>query len=374
VPEKKAGFNPDSLLWRKSSKKRGATSQRRKNMRTFLIFLVTIGLIIAGVYYGYNVMLQPVDPEGSGQEIIISVPEGASAGEIAKLLEDEGLIRSELAFRFYMRQNYGNIPLMAGQYLMDTSMAPQEIITKLKEGEVYRDTRWFVIPEGFDVERMAYYLDNEGLVDGKGFLEKAHSPSTELKEEFPFLSDIPDETKFMLEGYLFPAKYEVESDADAEEIITLMLRRFQRFWTEENLNRAQELDMSVHEVVTLASVVEREAASDQEWEKVASVFHNRLDEEMLLQSCATVQYVLEEQRENLTTEDTRIESIYNTYQVAGLPPGPISSPGEASLNATLNPEDTNYFYFVSRGDGSGQHYFAETYEEHLANRQRADGN
>ena len=128
-------------------------------MRSFVIILVAIIIAVSGLYFGWQHLLQPVDSSAEAEEVAFSVPEGASVAQIASILEEEGMIRSELAFRFYIRQNYRDISLMAGQYLAETSMTPDEIITMLSEGAVYRETEWFVIPEGYYIELIAYYLN-----------------------------------------------------------------------------------------------------------------------------------------------------------------------------------------------------------------------
>lgn len=349
-------------------------SPLKKNILRALLILAALFLVAAaGLYFAAQSLLEPVDPgAGEADNVIVTVPQGSSTAQIAVILEEEQLVHNALFLRLYLRQTDPDAVLQAGDYKLNPAMTIDEIMEKMKKGDVYIETEWFVIPEGYDVRRMAQHLEEEGLIeDQSDFLDLAESPPQTLRDQFAFIEEIPAGVDFTLEGYLFPSKYEIESGSTAEDILAIMLRRFERFLTEENLERIEELGMTVHEVVTLASIVEREAASDKEWDLVASVFHNRLNIDMLLQSCATIQYALGEVKEALSYEDLRVESSYNTYQNPGLPPGPISSPGETALNAVLYPADTIYYYFVSKGDGSGEHYFATTLNEHNVNRTRA---
>ena len=182
-----------------------------------------------------------------------------------------------------------------------------------------------------------------------------------LDYDSPFTKEIPNrENRY--EGYLFPDTYEFDASATGEDITKRMLLRFSEIWTDEYKNRAKELGMTMDEVVILASIIEREAGNEGEMGKVSSVFHNRLNIDMPLQSCATVQYILKERKSVLSVEDTKIDSPYNTYMYKGLPKGPIASPGKAAINAALYPETTDYLYFKVTSDGVT--VFSKTLEEH----------
>jgi len=187
-------------------------------------------------------------------------------------------------------------------------------------------------------------------------------------EKFPFLEAIPDKTKYRLEGYLFPDTYEISDEATASELISIMLDGSAKVLEGDFQDKLDEKGLSLHEALTLASIVEREARVDKERPLIAAVFHNRLDNEamQLLQSCATVQYALGEVKPVLTYDDLEVDSPYNTYLNPGLPPGPIGSPGFRSIEATLYPAEVDYLYFVFKEDGTGTHYFSETLQEHNA--------
>jgi UPF0755 protein len=233
-----------------------------------------------------------------------------------------------------------------------------EIVEVIVSGKALIDTVKFTIPEGYNLNQIAEKLNSLGVVSPE-------SIQAALKVEsykYDFIGQIPDREK-KLEGYLFPDTYEIYKDTSAEAIIDKLLGRFNTVFTEEYRNRAKELNMTIDQVITLASIIEREAKLDTERKTISAVFHNRLKKNMMLQSCATVQYLFKEQKEILTYKDLEIESPYNTYKHTGLPPGPIASPGLKSIEAALYPENVDYLYFVANDDGS--HVFTKTYSEHL---------
>jgi len=195
------------------------------------------------------------------------------------------------------------------------------------------------------------------LVSREEFLEAA----AKGEFDYDFLTGVPHGEK-RLEGFLFPDTYQFEADATAEEIINVMLKRFGEVYNEEYRRRAQELGLSTLEVVTMASIVEKEAKLDEERAVIAGVFYNRLKKNWKLESCATVQYLLGEPKAELSYKDLEIDSPYNTYKYYGLPPGPIASPGKASLEAALYPEEVDYLFFRANPDGS--HTFSRTLAEH----------
>ena len=178
-----------------------------------------------------------------------------------------------------------------------------------------------------------------------------------------------------MEGYLFPATYQYHAGITAEEVVAMLTERFEAVWTADLLARADELGLSVHEAITLASIVETEARVAAEQPVIAGVFLNRLAVGMPLQADPTVYYAVGLPRtETLLDEHLDVDSPYNTYRYPGLPPGPIAAPGEGAIRAVLYPETHDYYYFVAKYDGSGEHYFATTYEEHLENIDRAEAN
>lgn len=342
------------------------------------VVLVTLGVIfllvasVAGIggYYIYS-SLQPVDPD-SEELVKLEIPMGSSGAKIASILKEHGLIKNERIFYYYLRYK-GASGFQAGEYYLSPASTPDQLIEQLKEGRIYADSVRFTIPEGFHVEQIAKHLADMGLVDEQRFLQVVNEGDF---SQFAFIRDLPEEKdrKYRLEGFLFPETYEVVKGATEEEIITTMLRQFEKEFKDEWLEELEKKQMTLYDALKLASIVEREAVLDEERKTIAGVFINRLRDNWLLQSCATVQFVLGKQRDRLLLEDLEVESPYNTYINPGLPPSPIANPGRKSIEAVIYPEEHDYYFFVTRKDGSGGHHFAKTYEEHLRNDAKSRGN
>lgn len=320
------------------------------------LILILLAVATVSLLSYYNSSLKAVTEES--EEQMFTVAKGSSVKTIAASLENQGLIRNAQVFIFYSRFSEKANKIKAGDYTISGSMSVAEIVDKLAAGDAKKDTVKFTIPEGFELRQIADRLEAEGLINKEQFYEAASKAASELD----FVKAAPNREN-KLEGYLFPDTYEVFKNASEEDIINKMLNRFNQVFTEEYQNRAKELDMSIDEVITLASIIEREAKLDKERKTVSAVFHNRLKQKMKLESCATVQYLLKEQKPVLTFKDLKIDSPYNTYIYAGLPEGPIASPGAKSIEAALYPEDVDYLFFVANNDGS--HVFTKTYREHL---------
>lgn len=335
-------------------------------IKVVLFFSITFACIIGAKYafdLGYEYVKDPEQFEkkaSDSKEIEVIVPKGASTSQIADILKEKGLIKYPILFRAVSKVNRNDGLYKQGPHILNTSMEYLDIMNELKRTVIKKETTRFTIPEGFELRQIVDLLEEKKLIDREKFMHIVENEEF----DYPFLKNLP-KRKNRLEGYLFPDTYEVFADSDEKQIIKKMLDRFGQVFKEKYYQRAKELGMTVDEVVTLASIVEREAMKDDERDMVAAVFHNRLKSKQypLLQSCATVQYVLGERKPILTEEDTRIESPYNTYIHAGLPVGPIASPGEKSIIATLYPADVDYLFFVARSDGS--HVFSKTLQEHI---------
>lgn len=329
------------------------TKRKTKIPWVLAILLVTF---VAGCYLTVSTYLKPYSAQSNVVEV--EIPLGSSPGTIADLLAQKELIRHPKAFYYYARLKGISQDFKAGTYLLDAAWTPEEIAHALTKGGSYATVR-FTIPEGLNLEQIAQRIEAAGLATAQDFLKTA----AETDFNYDFLEGIPEGPK-RLEGFLFPDTYEVQAGATSEEIIAMMLRRFGQVYNEEYRQRQRELGLSTLELVTMASIVEREAKLDEERKIIAGVFYNRLKQNWLLQSCATVQYLLDEPREVLLNKDLEIESPYNTYKYPGLPPGPIASPGKASLEAALYPADVDYLFFKVDPKGNGSHIFSRTLAEH----------
>ena len=292
---------------------------------------------------------------GNENAIYIEIPEGSNLKEISALLIDKEIISNEDVFYLYARDRATDFK--AGLHIFNTAMSYDEICNSLSEIPK-KETVKVLIPEGYELRLMAKAYEEAGLCTAEEFMAAAENG----EYNYDFITE-KSGVRYKLEGFLFPATYEFEYGVSAYDIIDKMLYTFDSFYTDEYAARAKELGMTVYDVVTLASVVEREAASVEEHKKVAGVFYNRLNIGMKLESCATVQYILKERKPVLSIADTKIDSPYNTYKYSGLPVGPVASPSLSAIDAVLYPEEHDYFFFVAKADGSG-HVFSRTLEEH----------
>ncbi|MEB3211271.1 MAG: endolytic transglycosylase MltG [Leptolyngbyaceae bacterium] len=343
-----------------------------------LLFPVALGLSGWQGWQWWSWAIAPVDAtetETDDRSFDIEIEDGTTARQIGETLSDEGLIRSSTAWNLWTRwQTLLDRPggFLAGTYEISTTESMPTIANRIWEGDV--KTGSLTIPEGWAIADMATYLDSEGLMTEADFLAAAQSVSP---QDYPWLPNAVFSVEGAnLEGFLFPDTYEVLEGMTADQLVAQMLNRFEEVGLP--LYDRSRSPYSLMEWVTLASIVEKEAVVSEEREEIAAVFARRLREGIALGSDPTVEYALGIQQtpENpLTFTDIRVASPYNTYRYPGLPPGPIASPGVASLEESLNPRDTEYLYFVARYDGT--HVFSQTLAEHEAAqaeiRQRIDG-
>lgn len=300
--------------------------------------------------------------------VVFVVQPGDTAGDIALRLKRWGLVTDAELFRQLAQYEKADSKLEAGRYELRANMTMGEIIEALQRGRLEEIT--VTAPEGWRAEQIAEMLAQEVGVDGDQFLDLVQGGYF----DYEFLQNRPPEAT--LEGFLFPDTYLLPVQPTALDIIERMLADFDKRFTAEMRQAAAEQEMTIYQVMTLASIVEREAVVAEERPIIAGVFLNRLEEGMNLDSCPTVQYALGYQKDAdqwwktpVTLEEfDRVDSPYNTYLHRGLPPGPICNPGLASIQAVLEPVDSDYLYFLAKGDGS--HAFAMTFEEHLQNQQK----
>ena len=287
--------------------------------------------------------------------INVKIREGLSTAEIAERLAEKGVINSSLKFRFFARIYGYDDKLRPGSYTFTEDMDIDDVFAKLLTGE--KKLVQFTIPEGFGVKEIAERLNGLDLADRDEFIREAtdFSPYDYMRKH--------KNVFYASEGFLFPDTYTVESDVEVDEILRLMAGNFDDKLTIGMRRQAEQMGLSIYDLITLASLVEREVRFPEDRPLVAQVLLKRLKLNMPLQTDATIQYLRDTPKEDLSIEDTQIDSPYNTYQHTGLPPGPISNPGMASIQAVLHPAETDYLYFVA--DRSGHNHYADNYEEHL---------
>ncbi len=294
------------------------------------------------------------------EEIAVEIPKGANNDKIASILKETGLINSKLLFKLESRKSKLSGSLKPGNYILDSNMSNKDIIKILAEGPDL-DIVKFNIPEGYELKHIAERLEEKGLVDAEKFLEIS-SDKSNFEKDFSFLQELEESQS--LEGFLFPATYEVFKNEGEEKIISRMLSAFENIYNNDLKDKIKNSDYTLNEIVTLASIIEREGKIDEERPLMSAVFYNRIEQNMRLQSCATVQYIIGERKEHLTNKDTSTPSVYNTYLHQGLPPAPIAAPGKASLIAAIEPANVDYLYFTLTGK-DGSHTFTKSYEDHL---------
>jgi UPF0755 protein len=309
-------------------------------------FLIFVLCAFAALYFGYFL----VSPAGmEKEEEIFMVEKGSSLKTIAAQLEERRLIKGKHLFMLWAYVKGGARGIKAGEYSFNRLMTPVKIFHMLTSGAVKIYS--FTIPEGFTAEQIAGFLERRNFVNKRNFASLVHDKD---------LISSYDVAGTSLEGYLYPDTYLITRDMGARDLIDLMVDRFWEVFS--SLARGQKLTMPVKDIVILASIVEKETGLAEERPLIAAVFLNRLGKGMRLESDPTVIYGIEDFSGDLTRKDLRTPHPYNTYIHHGLPPGPIANPGKEALKAVINPEETDYLYFVSKNDGS--HHFSSTLTEH----------
>ena len=333
-----------------------------------LIVFALIYIIASKVYTDYKNYNAVMDPQDTSY-VTVDIPAGSTTTGIAQILYDNGIIPDVKKFKLKSRLNNLDGTFQAGDYQFSPSMSTEEIMQILQTGKIA--TVNFTIPEGYTVKDTAERLAEDGLI---GSAEEFYEACAEdWASEFWFLEGVtaPDDPSGTvpaaankLEGFLYPETYQIRVGATAHDIVERMLSQFDSVFTPiwEGAGGTQGgtvNGLNVQEMATLASLVERESKAATDRDKIASVIYNRLDIGMKLQIDATVLYALGEWKDRVLYSDLEVDSPYNTYRYAGLPIAPIASSGKASLEAAVNPASTNYIYYVLKGDGSGEHNFAE---------------
>lgn len=293
-------------------------------------------------------------PAGDGGTVrIVDFQKGESVSQVAAEMEREGILASARLFVFHIRVKGVSGRLQAGEYQFNNGMRPSEILRRMVNGEVY--TRRFTVPEGYSIHQIAELLESQHIFTKESFLNAAKDPK--LLAELGIGGN-------SVEGYLFPSTYNVTRTTDEADLIRVMAAQFSKIYNESFAEAAQRSGLPHAQVVTLASLIEKEAVVPEERPLISSVFHNRLARGMRLQSDPTAVYGVRAFAGNVTKHDIERTSPYNTYLIPGLPPGPIGNPGKGALEAAINPVRTNYLYFVSRKDGT--HHFSTNLIEHNA--------
>lgn len=358
-----------SIILEKLEERQNEAKIVRKVVSIIAISLILIaGIVIGGGYFYVNSALKPADPDNN-KEKTVEIPIGSGISSISQILEDNGIIKNARVFKYYVKFR-NESGFMAGEYTLKPSMTHKQIIDSLKTGKVIEKAKFKIaIPEGKQLKEIAEIIAKNTKLSTDEVLVKLNDRTyvKELISQYPNLLTgeiLNEKIKYPLEGYLFPATYPFyKEDPTIEEIVTEMLDKTDSVINDYRI-QMEERDMSVHELLTMASLIEEEATEKVDRHQIASVFYNRLEVGMPLQTDPTVLYAKGEHKERVYYKDLEVDDPFNTYKNQGLTPGPIANAGISSLEAALAPANTDFLYFLATPDGKV--LFSKTLKEHEA--------
>jgi UPF0755 protein len=333
-------------------------------VRRFLAIVLSVALLAGlgyGSWYVYHGLFEDKDLGEEGA--IFTIEPGAHLDEIAYSLQEGGHIRSDIVFSLYARLRGAEASLQAGKYHLAGGMSGREVLEKIVSGDAVFDEIEITIPEGFTIEQIAARLESVGLFEAQAFEIAARMAP--VYEDFWVLEGVAPGT--LLEGYLFPDTYRVFADSTPQTVVARMVRRLQQALAGELIADIRRDQLSLHELITLASIVQKESPPE-DMPLIAGVFRNRLEAGRLLESDATVNYALGTSKRQPTFADTRVEHPFNTYRNQGLPPAPIGSPGRAAIDATVHAAEHDYYFFLHKP--TEETVLSRTFAEHLAAKRR----
>lgn len=352
-------------------KRRNLRKKEDKIVRK-IILVIALTLLIIGGFLGFTVYryvdsgLKPLD-KSDDQLVQVEIPSGSSNKQIGEILEKDNIIKSGIVFNYYTK--FKNLTgFQAGYYQLAPNMTLDEIGKQLQEGGTSEPTKVadgkIAIPEGYDIDQIAERVAKVTGKDKKEFLDLVNDETffNELHQKFPEASKA-ENTKYRLEGYLFPATYDYYTSTSLKDLVIEMVNKTNTVM-QNYYSAIKQKNLTVQEVLTLASLVEKEGVKENDRKNIAQVFFNRIKANMPLQSDISVLYALGEHKELVTYEDTAVDSPYNLYTNTGYGPGPFDNPSEEAIKAVLEPAENDYYYFVA-DTSTGNVYFAKTYEEHM---------
>lgn len=333
-----------------------------KKFLKFMFVLILIGVFCA-TFFGYQWYSSGTTKTFHNEDVTITIPMGSSTSKIASILKEKDIIKNEDLFKWKVKQSGLANSFKAGEYNIPTQQPLDMLLQRFAEGDVVEiETVKVTFQEGLTLEQIAEKVDSSGLATKEEFLNVAHNWSGE--EWFLQGTNID---QYRLEGFLYPETYEFTLDSTSEDIINKMLKEFDKRVSKYKL-QMQEHELGIRGVMTVASLIEKEARHDEDRGKIAGVIYNRIDQDMRLGIDASVLYVVGH-KEEITKDDLNIDSPFNTRKYKGLPPSPISTSSEASVEAALYPVEHDYIFYVADRD-TGYHHFAVTYKEHQENTEK----
>jgi UPF0755 protein len=333
--------------------------------------VIYLFLIIGGALLIYNSIYHVTVNDGGtamNEDIVFEIKSGESVNSVTKRLYNEGLISSGFFYKKYLKKNNLGERIQAGTYSLNSMLSIKEIAEIFISGDTINKEKTIKIIEGWRINDIDGYLSDNNIVAKERFSNLVGEEIGNWKLQIAkpaFLASVPDNAN--LEGFLFPDTYRIFNDARAEDIIKKMLDNFGKKVTAEMLEDIEKQGKTLFEIITMASLIEKEVRGSEDMKMVSGIFWNRIEQNQALESCATLAYILGVQKPIYSLEDTNIKSPYNTYRNPGLPPGPICNPGLDAIMAAIYPSPNNYFYFLNRLD-TGETIFSKTYDEHLKNK------
>jgi len=339
------------------------------------IVLVVIFIFLIVVFFVFKSKVHNSRVSDSNIIQIFEIEKNQGAKTIGSKLEEEKLIKNKYYFYYQIKKKDLDNKIQVGKYELSPNMTISEIVKKIVGGEVGEIYKKLIVPEGFTNAKIAERLKgiNPELAEEFNEIVSCQYPEnselacSKIIEQYAFLKSLPQGVD--LEGYLFPDTYFVYPEDDALRLVNKFLENFQSKVTKEMSNEIENQNKDLHQILTLASIVEKEVRSEEDMKKVAGLFWKRIEDKYLLQSCATLAYILGEDKKQYSYEDTQIDSIYNTYVNPGLPPGPVSNPGLKSIEASIFPEKNDYYFFLS-DPKTRETVFSKTLDEHNFNKSK----
>ncbi len=328
-----------------------------KRKKLVIIITLVILLIFLGNKLKYD-MNYPFTNKSNESQILVN--NGDSLLNVVSKMNDEGLIKNEFLLKIYIKLSRFNTNIKQGEYSIKKDMSIQQFINMLNTGTEHKDFVQVTIPEGYDIESIADLLQQKEIIEREEFLKSCK------EYNLPNYIKANSKVRYALEGYLFPDTYKLKKNSNGIEIIEKLIKRFE--YVIDEIGRDGNDIKDISEVITIASLIEKEARVDDDRSKIASVIKNRISKRMMLQIDAAVIYAIGEHKKSLSLNDLKIDSPYNTYKVTGLTPGPICSPGKESIKAALKPDDTDYVFYVLEDDK--RHYFTKNYNDFLKAKQK----
>lgn len=348
------------------------TKQTWKVIRPWTIYIISSLLVITVFASAISITLNGFFGAVNKRDktpVLFTINEGASMSYVASKLEDEGLIKSSMGIKLLADFTSVSSKIQNGEYVLDRTMTVQEILDVITRSTASARVVSVTLTEGMTVEDFAELLKTAGVISStESFINECRNARNYA--DYYFVKPLYDigNLRYSLEGYLFPDTYEFYADSSDDVVVKKLLSRLNTIYTAQYTERADSLGLTMHQVITLASIIEKEGRGE-DFKKISAVFHNRIAKGMRLESDVTVQYALGIKKLVLTSDQLKTNSPYNTYVVSGIPAGPICNPGKDAINAVLYPDESilkgNYLYFTLTDPYTGEVKYSKTYEEHV---------